>query len=73
MELLSVPHLLIILVIVLVFFGGRRIPEVMKGLGEGIRSFKEGMHGQPNQPNTTAPPQSAAPAPPAAAPPEEKK
>lgn len=72
MELLSVPHLLIILVIVLVFFGGRRIPEVMKGLGEGIRSFKEGMHGNPNQPNTTAPPpQAAAPAPPA--PTEEKK
>jgi len=71
MEFLSVPHLLIILVIVLVFFGGRRIPEVMKGLGEGIRSFKEGMHGTPTQPNTTAPP--ATPAAPSAAPPEEKK
>ena len=32
MEALSIPHLLIILVIVLVFFGGRRIPDVMKGL-----------------------------------------
>ncbi len=45
MEALSVPHLLVILVIVVIFFGGRRIPEVMRGLGEGIRSFKEGMHG----------------------------
>ncbi len=38
-------ELLIILAIVLVFFGGRRIPEIAKGLGEGIRHFKEGMHG----------------------------
>jgi sec-independent protein translocase protein TatA len=73
MELLSVPHLLIILVIVLVFFGGRRIPEVMKGLGEGIRSFKEGMHGNAAQPNTAPPPQQAPPAAPAPTPTEEKK
>jgi sec-independent protein translocase protein TatA len=60
MEALSIPHLLIILLIVVIFFGGRRIPEVMRGLGEGIRSFKEGMSGnppaanppsQPSQPN----------------------
>jgi sec-independent protein translocase protein TatA len=50
MEALSIPHLLIIFVIVLIFFGGRRIPEVMRGMGEGIRSFKEGMHGTTNQP-----------------------
>ena len=55
MEALSIPHLLIILVIVLVFFGGRRIPDVMKGLGQGIREFKDGMRGpdtpvHPNQP-----------------------
>jgi sec-independent protein translocase protein TatA len=65
MEALSIPHLLIILVIVLVFFGGRRIPDVMKGLGQGIREFKDGMrgpdasvqHSQPAAPvNTPAPP-----------------
>lgn len=60
MEALSIPHLLIILVIVLIFFGGRRIPDVMRGLGEGIRSFKEGMKGDqpgtPNPPSTTTPP-----------------
>ncbi len=39
----SIFHWLIVLAIVLIFFGGRRIPEVMKGLGEGIRSFKDGM------------------------------
>jgi TatA/E family protein of Tat protein translocase len=41
----SIFHWLVVLAIVLIFFGGRRIPEVMKGLGEGIRSFKEGMSG----------------------------
>ncbi len=39
------PELLLILAIVLVFFGGRRIPDLARGLGEGIRSFKEGMTG----------------------------
>ncbi len=38
-------ELLLILAIVLVFFGGRKIPEIARGLGEGIRSFKEGMSG----------------------------
>ncbi|MBZ5539063.1 MAG: twin-arginine translocase TatA/TatE family subunit [Acidobacteriia bacterium] len=64
----SIFHWLIVLAIVLIFFGGRRIPEVMRGLGEGIRSFKEGMAGT-SQP--TPPP--AAPAPPAEKPAEEKK
>jgi sec-independent protein translocase protein TatA len=72
MEALSIPHLLIILVIVLIFFGGRRIPDVMRGLGEGIRNFKEGMHGESTQPpaNPPANPPAAAPAP---TPTEEKK
>jgi len=70
MEALSIPHLLIILVIVLIFFGGRRIPDVMRGLGEGIRNFKEGMRDQPSQ--TTPPASTQAPNPPAA-PTEEKK
>jgi len=42
---LGFPELLLILVIVLVLFGGRKIPEIARGLGEGIRNFKEGMHG----------------------------
>ncbi len=41
----SIFHWLVVLAIILIFFGGRRIPEVMKGLGEGIRSFKDGMSG----------------------------
>ena len=38
-------HWLIVLAIVVLLFGGKKIPEVMRGLGEGIRNFKEGMHG----------------------------
>ncbi len=37
------PELLLILVILLLLFGGRKIPEIARGLGEGIRSFKEGL------------------------------
>jgi sec-independent protein translocase protein TatA len=36
-------HLLLIFLIALVFFGPKKLPELGKGLGEGIRSFKESM------------------------------
>lgn len=38
-------EILFILLIVLLFFGGKKIPELMKGLGKGVRSFKDGMNG----------------------------
>lgn len=62
-------HWLIILVVVLILFGGRKIPELMRGLGEGVRGFREGMSGSHSQ--TTTPP--AAPSAPAEKPSEEKK
>jgi sec-independent protein translocase protein TatA len=65
----SIFHWLIVLAIILIFFGGRRIPEVMKGLGEGIRSFKEGMSGASQTPPPPAPPAQ----PPSEKPSEEKK
>ena len=37
-------EILIIAFIVLLLFGGRKIPELMKGLGKGVKSFKEGMN-----------------------------
>lgn len=64
-DLLQPPHLLIIAIILLVFFGGRKLPELGKGLGEGLKGFKEGLKGI-NDP-APAPPtvqQFAAPAPP---------
>jgi len=42
---LGMPELLVIAVIIIILFGARRIPEVAKGLGEGIRHFKSGMRG----------------------------
>jgi len=36
-------ELLLIALIVLLFFGGKKIPEMMKGLGKGVKSFKDGM------------------------------
>jgi sec-independent protein translocase protein TatA len=60
MELFAPSHLFIILLIVVILFGGKKIPEVMKGFGEGIRSFKEGMSGTA-QPPAQAPPQQQAP------------
>lgn len=38
-------EIFIIAVLVLLLFGGRKIPELMKGLGKGVRSFKEGLNG----------------------------
>ncbi len=40
---IGMTELLVILVIVLLFFGGRKIPELMKGLGKGVSEFKKGM------------------------------
>lgn len=41
---IGLPEILIIALIVLLFFGGRKIPELMRGLGKGVKSFKEGMN-----------------------------
>jgi sec-independent protein translocase protein TatA len=41
-------ELIFIILVVLLFFGGKKIPELMKGLGKGVRSFKEGMNGIEN-------------------------
>ena len=41
---LGMQEVLLIALVVLLFFGGKKIPELMKGLGKGVRSFKEGMN-----------------------------
>ncbi|HEY4739549.1 MAG: twin-arginine translocase TatA/TatE family subunit [Candidatus Acidiferrales bacterium] len=60
-------HWMIVALVILVLFGGRKIPEVMKGLGQGIREFKEGMRGGDSP--TTPPASTTTTTPPAAAPP----
>ena len=42
---IGVPELILIFIILLLIFGGKRIPELAKGLGAGIRNFREAMHG----------------------------
>ena len=36
------PQIIIILIVVLLLFGGKKIPELMRGLGKGVKEFKEG-------------------------------
>lgn len=38
-------EILIIALIILLLFGGKKIPELMRGLGKGVRSFKDGVNG----------------------------
>ncbi len=42
---LGAPEILFIALIILLLFGGKKIPELMKGLGKGVKSFKDGMNG----------------------------
>lgn len=38
-------EIILIVLVVLLLFGGRKIPELMRGMGKGVRSFKDGMNG----------------------------
>lgn len=40
---LGTTEILVIAIIILLLFGGKKIPELMKGLGKGVKSFKDGM------------------------------
>ena len=40
---LGFQEVLLIALVVLLFFGGKKIPEMMKGLGKGVKAFKDGM------------------------------
>ena len=50
---LGVGEMVIILIIVLLLFGGRKIPELMKGLGKGVKDFKDASKGSENSTTTT--------------------
>ncbi len=56
-ELFTPTHLIVLAVVVLVLFGGKKLPELGKGLGEGLRGFKDGMKGvtgETDKPGETA-------------------
>lgn len=42
---LGATEIIIIALIVLLLFGGKKIPELMRGIGKGVKSFKDGMKG----------------------------
>ncbi len=49
-ELFTPTHLIVLAVVAIVLFGGKKLPELGKGLGEGLRGFKEGMKGISDDP-----------------------
>lgn len=55
-DLLQPWHLIILLGLAVLLFGGRKLPELGKGLGEGLRGFKEGMKGITDEPNSKTKP-----------------
>jgi len=52
---ISLPELLILLVVLLLVFGAKRLPEMGRSLGKGMREFKDGIGGIEDTVNTTAP------------------
>jgi len=53
---IGVPELLVLLVIVVLLFGASRLPQIGRGLGEGIKNFKLGMRDRPEIDVTPKPP-----------------
>ena len=46
---IGMPEVLLIALIILLIFGGKKIPELMKGLGKGVKSFKDGINEASNE------------------------
>ncbi len=43
-------EIILIVLVILLIFGGKKIPELMKGLGKGVKSFKDGVNGKEDEP-----------------------
>jgi len=67
-DLLQPWHLIVLAVVAFLLFGAKRLPELGKGLGEGLKGFKEGIRGISDPPPPTQNVQQSAPPPPPAAP-----
>jgi len=74
-DLLQPTHLLVIGIVLLILFGAKRLPELGKGLGEGLKGFKEGIKGvsDPAAPAPAVQAHSVTPAPQATTTPAEPK
>ncbi len=42
--MIGTPEIILIVIVVLLLFGGKKIPELMRGLGKGVKSFKQGLN-----------------------------
>lgn len=51
--MLGTQEILLIALVILLLFGGKKIPELMKGMGKGVKSFKDGMNGIDSPSDTT--------------------
>jgi sec-independent protein translocase protein TatA len=51
MDLFQPWHLILVAIVAIIFFGGRKLPELGKGLGEGLKGFKDGLKGITDEPN----------------------
>ncbi len=73
-DLFQPTHLLVIAIVLLVLFGGKKLPELGKGLGEGLKGFREGLKGatEPTPPAPTTQQNAAPTAPPVSTPNEHK-
>ena len=73
-DLLQPWHLVVLAVVAFLLFGAKRLPELGKGLGEGLKGFREGIRGIADPPpaTTQAAQQTPPPAPPSSAPVEPK-
>jgi sec-independent protein translocase protein TatA len=69
-DLLQPTHLLVIAIVLLVLFGGKKLPELGRGLGEGLKGFREGLKGasEPTPPAPSAQQNAAPVAPPVSTP-----
>jgi sec-independent protein translocase protein TatA len=45
---LGAPEIILIIIAILILFGGKKIPELMKGLGKGMKEFKDAQNGEAN-------------------------
>lgn len=52
-DLLQPTHLMVLLVVAFLLFGAKRLPELGKGIGEGLKGFKDGIRGVPDAPPPT--------------------
>ena len=50
---LGAPEIILIIIAILILFGGKKIPELMKGLGKGMKEFKDAQNGETSNPTNT--------------------